>query len=191
MKLRHLPVLFALLLPVAAFAQNAAIQTALDYLSENASVLLLLEADISDVAVVDAYASRRSGTTHVYLRQQHDGIGVVDANLTLNVHDPGNVFHVAGSFEQRGDKWFIIRGKFSKADAQTIIAAMAPRPTDEPTKDIGGEEKDPPPAGGSQEELPSTAHECPKCHKAVPGLPEGATCNDCIDKETPPTEGSE
>ncbi|MCH7975585.1 MAG: hypothetical protein IIC18_03405, partial [Bacteroidetes bacterium] len=100
MKLRHLPVLFALLLPVAAFAQNAAIQTALDYLSENASVLLLLEADISDVAVVDAYASRRSGTTHVYLRQQHDGIGVVDANLTLNVHDPGNVFHVAGSFEQ-------------------------------------------------------------------------------------------
>ena len=100
MKLRHLPVLFALLLPVAAFAQNAAIQTALDYLSENASVLLLLEADISDVAVVDAYASRRSGTTHVYLRQQHDGIGVVDANLTLNVNDTGNVFHVAGSFEQ-------------------------------------------------------------------------------------------
>ena len=30
MKLRHLPVLFGLLLPMAAFGQNAAIQTASD-----------------------------------------------------------------------------------------------------------------------------------------------------------------
>ena len=111
---------------------------------------------------------------------------------------------VAGSFEQRGDKWFIIRGKFSKADAQTIIAALAPRPADEPTKPIGGEveqkpadapqaaqESEPPPASGSQVELPSTAHECPNCHKAVPGLPEGATCNDCIGLTDRPAEGSE
>ncbi len=98
MKLRHLAVLFALLLPVAASAQNAAVQTALNHISERASSLGLSQQDVADLGVTDAYQSRRSGLSYVYVRQQHAGIGLVDANMTVSVQN-GSVFHVAGEFE--------------------------------------------------------------------------------------------
>lgn len=111
MNLRHLTVLFALFLPVAAFAQNAAVQTALDHVTTNHEAFGLTEADVSDIAVTDAYTSRRSGTTHVYLRQRHEGIEIADANITVNVDRNGEIFHLGGSFQ---------------ADIANRIAANAP-----------------------------------------------------------------
>ena len=98
MKLRHLAVLLALLLPVAAFGQNA-VQTALDHITTNYDVFGVSEADVSDLAVTDAYTSRRSGTTHVYVRQRYEGIDLADANINVNVDRDGDIFHVGGGFE--------------------------------------------------------------------------------------------
>lgn len=99
MNSRHLLVLFALLLPAVAVAQDAAIRTALNHITTNYASIGVSEADVSDLAVTDAYTSRRSGTMHVYVNQRHRGIGVVDARLTVNVSESYSVFHVAGSFE--------------------------------------------------------------------------------------------
>ncbi|HLT46567.1 MAG TPA: M36 family metallopeptidase, partial [Rubricoccaceae bacterium] len=57
----------------------------------------LADDDLADLVVTDAYASRRSGTTYVYLRQAHAGVPVVGTEITVAVGADGRVFHAAGS----------------------------------------------------------------------------------------------
>src|SRR5690606_41859943 len=53
--------------------------------------------DRSTHVVTDACAPRRSGTTHVYLRQAYAGVPVVGTEITVAVGADGRVFHAAGS----------------------------------------------------------------------------------------------
>ncbi len=85
-----------MLIATPSFAQAPRVQNALDYLTQEASSLGLVAADIADVSVTDAYTSRRSGATHVYLRQRVGGIEVVGSEMTVNVGRNGRVFHTAG-----------------------------------------------------------------------------------------------
>ncbi|HYE95772.1 MAG TPA: M36 family metallopeptidase [Rubricoccaceae bacterium] len=88
----------AALLPVAASAQDAAVREALAHLDRNKTRYGLAAEDLADVSVADAYTSRRSGTTHVYLQQRHAGIEIGDALYTMGVNRNGYVFHAAGRF---------------------------------------------------------------------------------------------
>lgn len=93
-KLLLLPILVFLAAPLG-FAQNA-VQEARTHLERNAFRYDLSPADVSDIIVTNAYTSRRSGTTHVYLRQQVNGLDITSGNFTINVNRAGHVFHAAG-----------------------------------------------------------------------------------------------
>ena len=85
-----------LLVAFPSFAQAPRVQDALDYVTQEAPSLGLSTDDVADLIVTDAYTSRRSGTTHVYLRQSVDGIEVMGSEMTVNVGRDGHVFHASG-----------------------------------------------------------------------------------------------
>ena len=68
------------------------------YLTGHAGMLGLQPADILDSAVTDLYASADTGITHIYLRQQLDGLDVINANISVNVTADGRVLNVGGGF---------------------------------------------------------------------------------------------
>ncbi|NNF58102.1 MAG: subtilisin, partial [Rhodothermaceae bacterium] len=98
MRFCFLLALVGLLLPLTATAQQARVQAALHYLDQHATTLGLAEEDVDEVMVTDAYTSRRSGLTHVYVRQAIGGIEVVGTEMTINVDANDRVIHRAGTF---------------------------------------------------------------------------------------------
>ena len=48
--------------------------------------------------ITDQYSSRKSGVTHIYLRQRFQGIEVVGANLNINIDSEGNVINMGNRF---------------------------------------------------------------------------------------------
>lgn len=123
MKIRNLLVAAALLVPSLVFAQSAAINTALSYLDAQAPSFGHFPSDVDDLLVTDAYQSRRSGATHVYVRQRFNGIEIADANYAVNVDRAGDVFHVAGKFEV--DIASRIANSTPGISAQDAVAALA------------------------------------------------------------------
>ncbi len=81
-----------------AFAQSAALSTVLEHLNTERATLGLSEADLAEVAVTDEYTSRKSGTTHVYLRQTVNGIEVYNARTSAHVTRIGEVRAVHSTF---------------------------------------------------------------------------------------------
>ncbi|HEX8386685.1 MAG TPA: M36 family metallopeptidase [Rubricoccaceae bacterium] len=79
-----------------ASAQSLAHQRALDYLQRNSARHGLTEADVTGLVVTDATTSRRSGVTHVYVRQQIGGVPVVAGAMTVNVARDGRVLLASG-----------------------------------------------------------------------------------------------
>jgi len=88
--------LLAMLVPVAHAQLDVSAEEARAYLQRHASEYELAESDLAELAVTDAYVSRRSGVTHVYLRQGVDGIPVVGGEFTVALDREGEVFHAAG-----------------------------------------------------------------------------------------------
>ncbi len=115
--------LFTLLFLASPVIAQSAIQEAKDHLVRNAFRHGLSTADVSDLAVTNAYTSRRSGATHVYLRQEVGGIEVVGSEMTVNVDRSGRVFHTAGamvpSLNQR------VRSQSASLDAMTASLRAA------------------------------------------------------------------
>ncbi len=97
MRLR-IPCLLAVALFAApvVLAQNAT-DEAQAHLQRNAFRYGLVETDLTDLAITDTYTSRQSGTTHVYLRQQANGIEIIGAEFTVALDRKGHVFHAVGN----------------------------------------------------------------------------------------------
>ena len=120
-------VVLALALAAPAAAQSAARQRALDYLHNNAARHGLAQADVADLLVTDETTSRRSGVTHVYVRQQIGGVPVVAGAMTVNVARDGRVLLAAGE---------LVAGLALRAPART--AAISPAQAAEAlAEDIG------------------------------------------------------
>ena len=97
MRTRFFALLAALLVVApAAFGQQRATDEARDHVQRNAFHYGLTAADLSELTVTDAYASRRSGATHVYLQQALGGIPIVGAEFSVALNRDGHVFHAAG-----------------------------------------------------------------------------------------------
>jgi PKD repeat protein len=94
MRFRFCLALLALMLPASAFAQSTQVSTATTHVQARAAAAGIVA---PEVVVTDAYTSRRSGTTHVYLRQQIAGLEVVGTETTVNVDRSGRVFHAVGA----------------------------------------------------------------------------------------------
>ncbi|HEX8297799.1 MAG TPA: M36 family metallopeptidase, partial [Rubricoccaceae bacterium] len=88
--------LLALALAVPASAQSLARQRALAYVQNNAPRHGLSEADVARLVVTDETTSRRSGVTHVYVRQTIGDVPVVAGAMTVNVAADGRVLLASG-----------------------------------------------------------------------------------------------
>ncbi len=64
-------------------ALNHALEFAIPYIQRQSLEQGLTAADIQDLRVTDAYVSRLSGNTQLYLRQAHAGIGIYGAELNI------------------------------------------------------------------------------------------------------------
>ncbi|GAB3203237.1 putative repeat protein (TIGR01451 family) [Pontibacter aydingkolensis] len=86
-----------LFLSGTAYAQTA-LSTALQHIEQNRAKYKLTPADISDYVITDQYTSKNNGITHIYLRQRHNGIEVVDANININISKDGKVVNMGNRF---------------------------------------------------------------------------------------------
>src|SRR5690606_23107660 len=89
-------VLLSTLSPALAQEHRAAIDRALAYARANAAELGVTARDATSLTVSDAYPSRHTGVTHVYLQQAHQGIPVHNAILSTAVRSDGTIAHTSG-----------------------------------------------------------------------------------------------
>jgi extracellular elastinolytic metalloproteinase len=68
------------------------------FLSANAAALGVRLADVANPLVTDQYTDADTGVTHIYLRQQVNGLPVVNANLSVHLTADNQLISVAGGF---------------------------------------------------------------------------------------------
>jgi PKD repeat protein len=73
---------------------TAAIQTIQTQLQQDKGTHGLTDLDIQNLEVTDAYLSKRSGLTHVYLRQTHEGISVLQGVANGSVTQEGRLLNL-------------------------------------------------------------------------------------------------
>lgn len=73
-----------------------ALDTALHYLQDQRARLGLETDDLAGLIVTDRYESAHNGVNHLYLRQSHAGVPVVNANIGVHVTRDGQVLRSAG-----------------------------------------------------------------------------------------------
>jgi len=90
--------LYAVNSVIAAPNQEKALEIALNYLNENQAFLGLSQADLSDKVVKDQYVTQHNGVTHIYLRQQYDGIELFNGDIAIHIAKNGSVIKVNNQF---------------------------------------------------------------------------------------------
>lgn len=73
------------------------LEIALNFIRANRADLQMSEAEVSSLSVKDNYLSQKSGTTHIYLIQTHNGIEVYNTIVNINVAADGSVINVGSS----------------------------------------------------------------------------------------------
>ena len=71
---------------------------ALSYLDAHAADFGLTAADVAAPLVTDLYTDDDTGITHVYLRQQVNGLEVANANIGIHISSLGQVISAGGGF---------------------------------------------------------------------------------------------
>ncbi|MEL6612670.1 MAG: M36 family metallopeptidase, partial [Bacteroidota bacterium] len=93
--------LSALVCAPSLFAQtttrSAAAEAALSHFRAQHTTYRLAESDVSAV-VTDEYRTAHLGVTHVYLRQTHAGLEILEATANANVRDDGSVSSLRSQF---------------------------------------------------------------------------------------------
>lgn len=84
--------------PLTAPANGKPLDIALGFIKQSRQKFGLSEADVLDLKVTDQYTDRHNGVTHIYLRQQIEGIEVVNAEMSTNVARDGKVINLNSSF---------------------------------------------------------------------------------------------
>lgn len=87
-----LAILTIALMSTPAFAQvDGAVASVKDYFVNNQARYGVSSQDLSDLIVSDAYHSRRSGATYVYLKQSHNEFEIVNARAQAAVSRGGDI----------------------------------------------------------------------------------------------------
>jgi hypothetical protein len=100
-----------------------ALDIAVDYLRANHAKYGLKSADVKDFIVTDRYTSGHTGVTHLYLRQAHRGIGVVGAEVNVNVAADGSIISLNSDFIPNVRAK--IRGGSAARSAEASVKAVA------------------------------------------------------------------
>lgn len=83
---------------LSAPINGEAIDIGLGYARANLDLLGLLASDLDSYEVTDNVYSAVSGATHVYLRQQHQGLSVYNGQLHFNVNRDGRLLSINNAF---------------------------------------------------------------------------------------------
>ncbi len=87
----------ALLICLIGFGVNA--QTNLDdFMERSAKANEQTVTDISDYVVTSTHTSKRSGITHYYLQQQHEGIPIYNSVSSIHLNDQGDLVKMDNQF---------------------------------------------------------------------------------------------
>lgn len=78
--------------------EDNALEIARDYLSSNQFQLGLSSTDLASMIVTNLYTSEHNGVTHIYLRQTHNGLEIISAELSINIASDGQVINVHNNF---------------------------------------------------------------------------------------------
>jgi len=84
--------------PLTGPRNGKPLDIALGFIKQSRERLGLSESDLLDFKVTDQYTDSHNGVTHIYLRQQIDGIEVVSAEMSTNVARDGKVINLNSSF---------------------------------------------------------------------------------------------
>ncbi|UOQ72668.1 T9SS-dependent M36 family metallopeptidase [Hymenobacter cellulosilyticus] len=87
-----------LAVPGLAAAQTAPLERALGQLAAQRTRLGLSESDLTNPAVTSQYTDQHNGVTHLYLRQRHEGIEILNAVADAHVLANGKVTALHSSF---------------------------------------------------------------------------------------------
>lgn len=71
---------------------------ALRHIEQNYKTWGLTKEDVADMAISDMYKSNHNGVTHIYFKQRHQGIGLQNAILNVNITEDGKVLFVGKRF---------------------------------------------------------------------------------------------
>ena len=74
------------------------VDRALAKLKRNPQVFGVTKADVADWLVTSRYLTEHTGITHVYLRQQVNGIEIANSNLNINFDEHGAIVSMGGEF---------------------------------------------------------------------------------------------
>jgi hypothetical protein len=84
--------------PLTASQKGKPLDIALGFIKQSRQKFGLSETDVLDLKVTDQYTDSHNGVTHIYLRQQIDGIEVANAEMSTNVARDGKVINLNSSF---------------------------------------------------------------------------------------------
>lgn len=77
--------------PLTQSSQADPLDVGIGYLRGQRAALGLAASDLDEVKVADRYQTKRTGTTHLYLRQQVEGIDVAGAEVSVSIDAQGRV----------------------------------------------------------------------------------------------------
>jgi hypothetical protein len=106
-----------LLLATPALANDRAVEIFLQQLQNQRAQHGLVEADFSDFRVTDRYQSADTGITHLYLRQQINGIDILNRQANANILPDGQVLLAFVDYAPGVDR--------SRFDARPALSAVA------------------------------------------------------------------
>ncbi|CAN5365275.1 hypothetical protein BH09PLA1_BH09PLA1_05330 [soil metagenome] len=79
-------------------AAGKPLDIALNYFRANANAFNITAADIGTPIVTDQYADSDTGLTHIYLRQQVNGLEIANASANFNVRSDGRILSIGSTF---------------------------------------------------------------------------------------------
>ena len=89
---------------LTAPAKGKAVDLALKYLTSRARDLGLTKLDVSSAVVTDQYTDPDVGVTHVYFKQQVNGLTVDNTSINVNLTRDGQILSVGGAFVRKVQK---------------------------------------------------------------------------------------
>ncbi len=79
-------------------SQERPLDIARKFLGNQLEALGLDTEDLSGMVISDMYRSAPTGTTHIYFRQRHNGLPVLNSDININVSTDGRIVNVGSSF---------------------------------------------------------------------------------------------
>ena len=74
-----------------------ALPVVMDFLTSNAAMLGMNSKDLSSLEVTDRVYSKVTGTTHIFMRQVHDGLPVYNSQMQVNLNREQRILSVNNS----------------------------------------------------------------------------------------------